>query len=66
MAEERRKESKGWFERQGSRLCQEGRHELEASTTRGRQQARLFLRPYGRDEKEIDERKNRQGSQFED
>jgi hypothetical protein len=58
MDTQRRKESKGRFKRQGPSLCEERRHEFETSSTRGRIKARLFLRPYGRDEKEIDIRKN--------
>jgi len=66
MAEKRRQEREGRIERQRSSLCQEGRHESEASTARGRQTQRLFLRKNDRNEEEIDERKDRQGSKFED
>jgi hypothetical protein len=38
----------------------------ESPPTQGRQQARLLLRPYEGDESEIDERRNRKGSRFED
>jgi hypothetical protein len=43
-----------------------GKPGAESPPTRGREPQRLFLRPYGRHEEEIDERKNRQGSKFED
>jgi hypothetical protein len=66
MAEKRRQEREGRIERQRASLCQETRDELEASTARGRQTARLFLRKNDRHEAEIDERKNRKGSEFED
>ena len=52
MAEIRRQESQGWFKRQGAGLCEKTGHEPEASPTRGRQQARLFLRKDEWDEKE--------------
>jgi hypothetical protein len=58
MAAQRRQESQGWLKRQGPSLCEERRHELETASTRGRLKARLFLRPHGGDEKEIDIRKN--------
>lgn len=65
MAEKRRQEREGRIERQRSSLCQEARDELEASTARGRQTARLFLRKDDRHEEEVNERKDRQGSKFE-
>jgi hypothetical protein len=60
MAEERRQESQGRLERQGTRLREKARHELETSPARRRLPARLFLCEDGRDEKEIDIRQNRQ------
>jgi hypothetical protein len=48
----------GWLERQGASLREKARDELETAATRGRLKARLFLRPYEWDEKEIDIRKN--------
>jgi len=69
MAEERRQESQGRLERQGTSLLQQGKPGetgLETSAAGRRQQARLFLRPYERDEKEANERKNRKRPQFED
>jgi len=48
----------GWLERQGPSLREKARDELETAATRGRLKARLFLRPYEWDEKEIDIRKN--------
>jgi len=66
MAAERREESQRGFERQGAGLREEGRDESQSSTTRGRQQARLFLRPNERHEVETNERRNSKGSRFED
>jgi len=53
MAEERRQESQGWLECQGTRLREKARHELETSPARRRLPARLFLCEDGRDEKEM-------------
>jgi hypothetical protein len=53
-----RQEPKRWLKRQGPSLCEERRNELETTSTRGRLKARLFLRPHGGDEKEIDIRKD--------
>jgi hypothetical protein len=58
MDTQRRQEPQRRLERQGASLCEERRNELEATSTRGRLKARLFLRPHGRDEKEIDIRKD--------
>jgi hypothetical protein len=66
MAEERREKPQWWLERQRAGLREEAGDEPETSATRRRQQARLFLRPYERDEKEANERKNRKRPQFED
>jgi hypothetical protein len=69
MDSKRREEPQRRLERQGSGFLQRSESRetgVEAPPARGRQQARLFLRPYGRDEEEINERKNRQGSKFED
>jgi hypothetical protein len=60
MAEERGQEPKWWIERQGSRLREKARHELETSPARRRLPQRLFLCEDGRDEKEIDILQNRQ------
>jgi hypothetical protein len=43
MAEERRQVREGRSKRQGTGLCEKARDESEASSARGRQQARLFL-----------------------
>ncbi len=69
MAAQGRKEPQGRLERQGASLLQrrESREaRTEGSTAGGRATPRLFLRPYERDEKEVDERKNRKRSEFED
>jgi hypothetical protein len=58
MAEIRRQEQKWRPKRQGPSLCEERRDELETAATRRRIKKRLFLRPHGGDEKEIDIRKN--------
>jgi hypothetical protein len=58
MATQRRQESEWGLKRQGPSLCEERRSQLETTSTRGRIKARLFLRPHGRDEKEIDIRKD--------
>jgi hypothetical protein len=57
------------FERQRTSFLQRnksGETRVESAPAKGRQSPRLFLRPYGRHEEEIDERKNRQGSKFKD
>jgi len=64
-----REESERRLKRQRSGFLQRsksGEAGFESSSTQGRQQARLLLRPYERDESEIDERRNRKGSRFED
>jgi hypothetical protein len=64
-----REESERRLERQRSGFLQRSESReagVKSSPTQGRQQARLFLRPYERDESEIDERRNRKGSKFED
>jgi len=53
-----RQEPKGRLKRQGPSLCEERRDELETASTRRRIKARLFLRPHGGDEKEVDIRKD--------
>jgi hypothetical protein len=58
MDAQRRQVREGWLERQGASLREKARDELETAATRGRLKARLFLRPYEWDEKEIDIRKN--------
>jgi len=58
MDTQRRQVREGWLERQGASLREKARDELETAATRGRLKARLFLRPYEWDEKEIDIRKN--------
>jgi len=58
MDAQRRQIREGWLERQGASLREKARDELETAATRGRLKARLFLRPYEWDEKEIDIRKN--------
>jgi hypothetical protein len=58
MATQGRQVREGWLERQGASLREKARDELETAATRGRLKARLFLRPYEWDEKEIDIRKN--------
>jgi hypothetical protein len=58
MDSQGRQEPQRWLERQGASLCEERRAQLETTSTRGRLKARLFLRPYEWDEKEIDIRKN--------
>jgi hypothetical protein len=58
MDTQRRQEPQRRAERQGASLCETRRAQLETAATRGRLKARLFLRPYEWDEKEIDIRKN--------
>jgi len=58
MDSQGRQEPEWRFKRQGPSLCEERRAQLETTSTRGRLKARLFLRPYEWDEKEIDIRKN--------
>jgi len=58
MDSQGRQEPEWRLERQGASLCEKRRDELETAATRGRLKARLFLRPYEWDEKEIDIRKN--------
>jgi hypothetical protein len=60
MAEERRQEPKWRLERQGPRFGKKARHELEASSTRGRKPSRLFLRQNDWDEEEVDFREDRE------
>jgi hypothetical protein len=69
MAAFGRKEPQGRLERQGASLLQrrESREAwVEGSSARGRATPRLFLRPYEGHEKEVDERKDRKRSEFED
>jgi hypothetical protein len=58
MDSQRRQEPQRRLERQGASICETRRAQLETAATRGRLKARLFLRPYEWDEKEIDIRKN--------
>jgi hypothetical protein len=58
MAEIRRKVEEWWFKRQGPSLCQKTGHEPKAPSTRGRQQARLFLRPDVWHEEKTDQRQD--------
>jgi len=58
MATQGRQEPQGWLKRQGPSLCEKRRDELETAATRRRIKERLFLRPHGGDEKEIDIRKD--------
>jgi hypothetical protein len=58
MDTQRRQEPQRRAERQGASLREKARDELETAATRGRLKARLFLRSYEWDEKEIDIRKN--------
>jgi hypothetical protein len=58
MDAQRRQEPQWRLERQGPSICETRRAQLETAATRGRLKARLFLRPYEWDEKEIDIRKN--------
>jgi hypothetical protein len=53
MDEERGKESQRWLERQRESLRESARHELETSPAGRRKAQGLFLRPYVRDEKEV-------------
>jgi hypothetical protein len=53
-----RQEPQRRAERQGASLREKARDELETAATRRRLKARLFLRSYEWDEKEIDIRKN--------
>jgi len=69
MAAQGRQEPQRRLERQGPSLLQRsqsGETGAESTSTRGRPKAKLFLRPYGRDEKEAHERQDRKRSQFED
>jgi len=58
MATQGRQEPQRRIERQGASLCEKRRDELETAATRRRIKERLFLRPNGGDEKEVDIRKN--------
>jgi hypothetical protein len=58
MDAQRRQEPQRRLERQGASLCEKTRDELETASTRRRIKARLFLRPHGGDEKEVDIRKD--------
>ena len=53
-----RQEPQRRIERQGPSLCKKTRDESEAPSTRGRQQARLFLRQDGRHEEKADQRED--------
>jgi len=53
MAEERREKSQWWFERQGESLRESARNEFESSPAGRRKAQGFILRPYVRDEKEI-------------
>jgi hypothetical protein len=66
MAAVGREESQRGLERQRASLCKEAGDESQATAARGRQQARLFLRPHEGNEGEAYERKDRKRSGFED
>jgi hypothetical protein len=69
MATSGREEPQGRLERQGASLLQrrESREAwAEGTTAGGRSTPRLFLQKNDRHEKEVDERKNRKRSEFED
>jgi hypothetical protein len=53
MAEERGKESQWWVERQGPGLRESARDEFESSPAGRRRKEKIVLRPYVRDEKEV-------------
>jgi hypothetical protein len=53
MAAERGKESQWRLERQRESLCEKARHEFESSPAGRRKSEGFILRPYVRDEKEI-------------
>jgi len=58
MATQRRQEPQRWLECQGASIREKARDEFETAATRRRIKERLFLRPHGGDEKEIDIRKD--------
>jgi len=60
MATQGRQIGEGRIERQGTGLCEKTRDESEAPSTRGRQQARLFLLQDDWDEEKADFRKDSQ------
>jgi len=60
MAAQGRKESEWRPKCQRASLCEERRDELETASTQRRIKARLFLRPHGRDEEEVNILKNRE------
>jgi hypothetical protein len=64
MAEERREEPRGRFERQRASLCQSARYEFETSPARRRLPARLFLCEDEWNEKEVDEREDGKRSEL--
>jgi hypothetical protein len=53
MAEERGQKPRWWLKRQGESLCKSARYELESSPAGRRKSEKVILRPYVRDEKEI-------------
>jgi hypothetical protein len=53
VAEERRKESQWRLERQREGFREKARHELEGSPAGRRRKEGVVLRPYVRDEKEV-------------
>jgi len=63
MAEERGKESQWWVERQGARLRESARYELETSPAGRRLKEEVVLRPDVRYEKETDFGKNGERSE---
>jgi len=69
MATQRGQIREGRFERQRTRLLQQSEPRQagpQGSTARGRQQARLFLRPHEGDEIEADKREDGQRPGFAD
>ena len=64
MDTQRRQEPQWWPERQGTRLGEKARYELETAPARRRQQARLLLRKDDWDEKEAYQRKDGKRSEL--
>jgi hypothetical protein len=53
MAEKRRQKPRWWLKRQGESLREKARNEFESSPAGRRKSEKVILRPYVRDEKEI-------------
>jgi hypothetical protein len=64
MAEERGEEPERWLECQGSSLREKARYEFETSPARRRIPQRFFLCEDGRDEEEVNQRKDGKRSGF--